>query len=133
MGQFGSLSDPYRHENNDHNGWIAANYRWSENTTLHGQFVLTEASSSFSGLLLDPSTLVGTPDGFNYTDITELQDFSHLRMRWFYLEGGLKQLLAQRFILETALTYQDYNDNQPYLVDTTGSRFGVLTRINFLF
>ena len=133
MGQFGSLYDAYQNQNNDHNGWISANYRLSDTTTLHGQFILTEASSSFSGLNLDASTLVGTPPGFNYSDLTELQDYSHLRMRWYYLDGGLKQLMAQRYALEAALTYQDYNDYQPYLVDTTGSRFGVLTRINFLF
>ncbi len=107
--------------------------RLSDSTTLHGQVVLTESSGGFSGLDLDDSQVPKIPPGFNYTDVTELEDYSNLQIRWWYLEGGFKQLFTQSFVFEYNITWNDYNDNQPYIVDTTGSKFGMLARLNWVF
>lgn len=112
---------------------MASNLRVSDKTTLHGQVVLSESSGGFSDLALDDSRVPKIPPGFNYTDITELQDYSNLQIRWWYLEGGFKQLFTQNFVFEYYITYNDYDDKQPYIVDTTGSKFGMLARLNLIF
>jgi len=45
----------------------------------------------------------------------------------------LKQLLNDRYALEYFLTYDDYEDAQPFLVNTTGSKLGLMFRFNWLF
>ena len=107
--------------------------RLADNLALHGQVVLTEASSSFSDLYLREDSLVGKPPGFNYTDITELQDFSNLRIRQLYFEAGVSHLISGRYNLEYNVSYNDLNDYQPYIVNATGSRFGTFFRFNWLF
>jgi hypothetical protein len=101
--------------------------------SAHGQVSLTEASGSFSGLQLDPSGLEGIPPGFNYAGISEMGNFSNLRMRWWYLEGGLQHLVGKHMVMDYALTYQDFRDSQAYLVDTTGTNLGLMVRANWLF
>ena len=105
----------------------------NEKLILQGQASFTEASSAFSDLYLDDSSLPKIPPGFNYADISELAEFSRLRTRWWHVEGGLKQLLHDRYALEYNITYDDYNDEQPYLVNTTGSKFGLMLRFDWLF
>jgi hypothetical protein len=95
--------------------------------------MVTKSWGKFEGLRLDESSLVGVPPGFNHLDVTQLQDYSDLKMRWWYLEGGIRQLIADRYVMEYALTYQDYSDYRVYLTDNTGSRFGMLLRFNWLF
>lgn len=105
----------------------------SDKSTLYGQLLLTEASSSQNGLFLDDSSLSGTPPGFDYASVTEIQDYSNLRLRWWQFEGGLKHLFTENVAFEYAVTYSDLNDYQPYLADRTGSRLGMLSRLNWLF
>ena len=95
--------------------------------------VLSESSGGFSGLNLDDSQVPKIPPGFNYTDITELEDYSNLQIRWWYIEGGFKQLFTQSLVFEYNITWNDYDDRQPYIVDTTGSKFGMLARLNWVF
>jgi hypothetical protein len=117
-----------------HTAWLASNVRMNDVFTFHGQIVLTESSGSFSGLDLDDSVLPGKPPGFNYEYMNELAGFSRLRSRWWYLEGGIQQLIANDWVFDYALTYDDYDDYQRYLfVDTTGRKLGMLFRINYLF
>ena len=132
-GQFGSVYDTYSHRNNDHNGWLAANLKVSEKLVLHAQTVFTEASSGFSGLNLDPSGLPGQPPGFDYPALSEIQDFSNLRLRWWYFEGGIQHQVQPKLLWETNLTYDNYTDSQSYVVNTTGKRFGALARLNWFF
>lgn len=112
---------------------MAANLAVASGLSLHGQVVYTEASSSMSDLFLDDSPLPGIPDGFDYSSISELEGFSNLRIHWWYFEGGVKQLFSDDYVLEYALTYDDWDDKQPYIVDSTGSRLGMLLRFNWLF
>jgi len=133
-GQFGSLADLYENKNEYHTAWLASNVKVNDTFTFHGQIVLTEASGAFSGLELDDSGLPGKPPGFRYEEMNELASFSRLRTRWWYVEGGFQQLFADSWVVDYALTYDDFNDYQRYLfVDTTGSKMGMLFRINYLF
>jgi hypothetical protein len=105
----------------------------AEKLILHGQASYTEATSAFSDLYLDDSSLPKIPPGFNYADISELGDFSRLRTKWWHVEGGLKQLLGESYALEYNVTYDDYDDAQPFLVNTSGSKLGLMFRFNWLF
>ncbi|NWG14005.1 MAG: hypothetical protein HXY20_10775 [Acidobacteria bacterium] len=133
MGQFGSLSDSITNKNNDHTGWAVVNLRMSDNLATYAQASVTEASASFSGLRLDPAQVSATPPGFDYVAVSDLGKYSRLRVRWWYTEFGLRQSIRGRFLFDYALTYQDYRDSQPYLVDATGKNWGFLLRMNYLF
>ncbi len=121
------------HIANDHTGWIVANLQLGRRFNAYGQAVITETSSSMANLRLDSSTLPGVPPGFDFESVSELEDFSNLGLRWWNLEGGLRHLIARRLVMQYAVNYQDYRDRQPFLVDNTGSRLGVLLRANWIF
>lgn len=112
---------------------MASNVNLNENLIFHGQASYTEATSSFSDLNLDDSSLPKIPPGFNYADVSELATFSRLSTRWWHVEGGLKQLLSSQYALEYNITYDDYIDAAPFLVNTTGSKLGLVFRFNWLF
>ncbi len=65
--------------------------------------------------------------------LSDLENYSRLRVRWWYPEAGVRQMLRQQFIMEYAMTYQNYQDKQPYLVDMTGKNLGFILRLNWLF
>ena len=109
------------------------NVRASDKITGFGQFVLTDSAASFRGPALDPTTLTGTPPGFNYLDASDLGDYSKLDVRWWNLETGLRQALRNSLMMDYALTYQNYRDNQPYLFDTSGKNLGFVIRANWMF
>jgi hypothetical protein len=104
-----------------------------EKFSAYGQLVLTEASSSFYDLALNPNDVPATPNGFDYVSISDMGDYSDLRMKWWYLEGGISHNIGAHTVFEYALTYDDYDDGEPYLADTSGKKLGLLFRANWLF
>jgi hypothetical protein len=112
---------------------MALNLRFTERITAHSQTTYTEASGSLSGLSLDPTQVSAIPPGFDYVALSELGDYSRLRIRWWGLEAGMRQMLGGQVMLEYALTYQNYKDIQPYLVDKTGKNLGFVLRLHRLF
>ena len=71
--------------------------------------------------------------GYNYLAVSDLGDYSRLRMRWWFTEMGVRQAVASRFLVEYALTYPDYRDSQAYIVDASGKNWGFLFRLNWTF
>jgi hypothetical protein len=133
LGQFGSLYNSIRNTNNDHTAWAAVNVLASETITGYGQIVLTKSAASFRGPALDSTKVSAIPPGFDYAAISDLGRYSSLDMRWWNLEAGVHHTLRKQFLIDYALTYQDYKDNQPYLVNTTGKSLGFLLRANWIF
>jgi hypothetical protein len=109
------------------------NVRASDKVAAYGQFVLTDSAASFQGPSLDSTKVPGIPPGFDYKVVSDLGNYSKLDIRWWNVEAGLRQTLRNRFLMDYAVTYQDYNDNQPYLFDTTGKNWGFVIRANWMF
>lgn len=42
-------------------------------------------------------------------------------------------MLGESYALEYNVTYDDYDDAQPFLVNTSGSKLGLMFRFNWLF
>jgi len=133
VGQFGSLYDAMENTNNDHSAWAVMNVRFTGRLTTCASASMAEASASFSGLSLDPSQVQAAPAGFDYRAISDLGDYSRLRMRWWVVEAGLRQVFADRFLFDFALSYDNFRDEQPYLVDNTGKMWGFKLGLNWIF
>lgn len=48
-------------------------------------------------------------------------------------QTGLQHLPGEQAVFKYALTYNDHEDSQRYLVDLSGSKFGLMFRANWLF
>lgn len=122
-----------RNSNDDHTAWAAVNIHASDKVTGYGQIVVTDSTASFRGPSLDHEDVPGTPPGFDYTAASDLGSYSALGIRWVSLEAGMRQILRPSLIMNYALSYDDYNDRQPYLFDTTGRNLGFVVRANWEF
>lgn len=109
------------------------NLRFTDSLTAYHQTSYTEGTSGLTGLKLDPTKLSATPAGFNYTGLSDLGNYSRLRMRWWYTETGMRQMLRQQFMMEYALTYQNFRDSYTYTENKTGKNLGFVLRLNWLF
>jgi len=118
--------------NNDHSAWAVVNFKLGDRLTSYVSTSVVEASASFSGINLDPTQVQQVPPGFDYAALSDLGNYSRLRARWWTAEGGLRQVLANRFLLDFALSYDNYRDSQPYLVDYTGKSWGFRLGLNWM-
>ncbi len=119
--------------NNEHSAWTSIQMRLTDQISTYGQVVMTEASSGFTGLNLDPAKVSAIPAGFDYRAVSDLGNYSRLRMRWWNTEVGVRQMLGKSFQFDSALTYDRYRDSQPYLEDYSGKHWGAQFRVHYFF
>ncbi len=133
VGQFGSLYDSMRHTNDDHSLWLVAQAKVHERLAAYASTSLVESAAAFSGIDLDPAAVPGVPPGFDYRAVSDLGRYSRLGVRWWNVQAGVRHSVGTRLLIDLGMTYDDYKDRQPYLVDTTGKRLGFKLGASWIF
>jgi hypothetical protein len=93
-----------------------------------------DAQASIDGLAYDPSVLAGPTPGLDWNLMSaSFSDFSDLRFRQVVQSAGFRYRLSDELMLNGLVEYNDFEDRQPYLFDTTGRRVGYWLGVNWLF
>jgi hypothetical protein len=92
-----------------------------------------KGDSRITDVTLDPSSLVQQPLGLDYTLQAEnMAQFSSIEVERVRAGLGFNFRLSEDFIWNTVGEYGDFNDLDPYLYDTSGSKFTAYTGVILL-
>ena len=95
-----------------------------ETVELFGGVLYYTGTGGSFGIDLDSSNLVKQPGGMDYDLFNEsVAGFSDLDVSQLSLVFGTNFEIASGWLINGTGGYNDYGDNDPYLFDTTGSRF----------
>lgn len=108
-------------------------FNLSERSRLYTQFSWNESQSALGGIALSTVGLPGTPVGYNYANVSDLNTYSDLRVRQLLQVVGLEHRVAERLVLRSELWWNDYQDGEPYLFDTNGRNIGFRASLNWIF
>jgi hypothetical protein len=93
-----------------------------------------QGDAIISDLSLNPSEGPGQGAGLNFDLLSDnLAQFSNLDVQRYVIGFGLNYSFTEAFLLSALLEYNRYDDNTPYLFDTTGRYTRVGAGINWLF
>jgi hypothetical protein len=102
----------------------------TERLELFATSTYNRGTATISGLNYDRSALGVTIVGLDFDLMnSSFADFSDLRIRQVVHTAGFTYRVTQNLLLNGAIEYHDYRDDQPYVFDTTGRR--VLTYASF--
>jgi hypothetical protein len=118
---------------NHHTAFFNMDFNLSERSRLYTQFTYNESSATLGDISLSTAGLPGLPSGFNYTNVSDLNSYSDLRVNRLLQVVGLEQRLGDRFVLQNELWWHNYNDGEPYLFDTNGRNVGFRVSLNWIF
>ena len=117
----------------NHATFVSANYKVNDRTSLFANVSFNDGTGTMGNLSLNPTTLVGSPAGFDYIAVSEIGRFSALSIRRTQQIYGINQQIAPGWVLSVAGYYADYKDRQPYLFDANGRTAGVHGGISYIF
>lgn len=90
---------------------------------LFANTVFTRGAATIFGLNYDPAALAGPTPGLDWDLMSQnFGIYSGLDVKYLSQVLGLNIKVADNLVLNTALEYHDYKDEQPYLYDATGRR-----------
>jgi hypothetical protein len=105
-----------------------------EDVEVFGNVLYYTGTAGSSDIGLDSSNLVKQPGGMDYDLFNDVvPGFSDLDVNWLILTLGTNYQLNDRWVINGMGGYNDYVDNDPYLFDTTGSRFFLQLGAAFIF
>lgn len=82
----------------------------------------------------DPNVLGVSLVGLDFNLMNEsFAGFSDLRLRQLVHSAGLTYRLSQNLLVNGAIEYHDYRDDQPYVFDTTGRRVFTYAGVSWIF
>lgn len=106
----------------------------TERLELFATTTFNRGTATISGLNYDPRTLGVTIAGLDFDLMNgSFADFSNLDVRRLMYSAGFTYRVNQNLLLNGALEYQDYRDDQPYLFDTTGRRVFTYAGVSWVF
>jgi hypothetical protein len=118
---------------NHHTALFNTEWNVNDRSRIYTQFTFNESSSSLGGILLDTTGLPGLPAGYNYTNVSDLNNHSDLRVRRLLQVVGVEHRVADRLVLQNEIWWHDYKDGEPYLFDTNGRNIGFRIALNWIF
>ena len=91
-------------------------------------------TASVYGFDYDPSTLGYTVSGLDFVMMSDnFSSFSDLDLREVVQAVGTNVRVTDNLIWNVSFRYHDYQDDQPYLYDTTGRRLSYSTGFSWIF
>ena len=91
-------------------------------------------TASVYGFDYDPSTLGYTVSGLDFVMMSDnFASFSDLDVREVVQAVGTNVRVTDNLIWNVSFRYHDYQDDQPYLYDTTGRRLSYSTGFSWIF
>ena len=90
--------------------------------------------ASISGVNLDSSDLVKQPGGMDYPLYNDsLAGFSNIDLNRFVQSFGLNYQFTDMLILDVLGEYDNFGDDDPYIVSYDGNRFFLQAGVALLF
>ncbi len=84
----------------------------------------TRGTAAIDQLNYDPTLLSRPIAGLDFVLMSEsFSDFSDLRQRYATGLAGANVKVTPNLVFNGTIEYRDYQDEQPYLFDTTGKRW----------
>ena len=90
---------------------------------LFANLMFTRAAATIYGLDYDAAALAGPTPGLDWDLMSQnFGAYSGLHVKYLSQVLGVNVRVTDNLVLNTALEYHDYKDEQPYLFDATGRR-----------
>jgi hypothetical protein len=116
------------------NAWLALQVYPSSRVEVFANTTFNSGVSSITDFGYDAGALTGPLFGLDYPlHSSSMSGFSNLDIRWFSQVVGANVRVTNNLVVNGILTYQDNNDDEPWLYDTTGKFLNVYAGISWIF
>lgn len=122
------------YKNDIDNGWIALQVFPSPRTEIFASTTINSGRASIVDFGYDAGNLTAALFGLDYPlQSASMAGFSNLRIRRVSQSVGVNYRLTNNLVLNGMLAYEDYDDREPWLYDSTGRYVNVFAGIGWIF
>lgn len=133
-GQFGHVADDTKYSNENNVFFISTKVKPTDTVSLSLGVSYVDSQASMDTIMFGPITAEAQAElPHPYYDFTEVHMYSDLEMTRIGFNGNLNVMLASNWGWYLGFLYDDYEDDAPYLVDTTGNYYWLYSGFRFMF
>ena len=122
------------HKNEINNAWLAVNVFPTPRLEIFSNTAFNDGRASITGFDYTAGALTGPLFGLDYPlHSSSMAGFSNLKIRRISETAGANYRVTNNLVVNGTLMFDDYNDNEPWLYDTTGRYLNFYAGISWIF
>ncbi len=125
----------FDHKGHETNAFLNVDFAATPKLSVFGEFTYTQADQGLGDINWDMTQIAGVPPGglFDYDLLYSLGEYSHVSTRQIMGKYGFNYAVTDNWFVKTYFFHNNYDDNTPYLFDSTGRYLGAVAGIGYKF
>jgi hypothetical protein len=122
------------YENDVNNAWLAVQVFPTGRAEIFANTTFNAGTASITDFGYDAGALTGALFGLDYAlHSSAMSGFSNLKIRELTQTFGLNYRMTNNLVLNTMVAFADYDDEEPWLYDSTGRYFNAFAGVSYIF